>query len=62
MPSFLSLQYPNGRTHDMESADELQPGQAFELFGHQWKVVGWAGRAGSRDAGATPRLLCLQTH
>jgi hypothetical protein len=40
VPSLLSLQYPNGRTHDVEWPEDLKPGQEFEMYGHQWKVVG----------------------
>ncbi len=39
----LSLQYPNGRSHSVEWADEttkLAPGTEFELYGRRWRVIG----------------------
>jgi hypothetical protein len=38
--TLLSLQYPNGRTHEIESEKDLKPGEEFEMYGRQWKVVG----------------------
>ena len=40
MPSLLSLHYPNGRSHDTEFPEDLKPGEEFEMYGRQWKVVG----------------------
>jgi hypothetical protein len=59
--SLLSLQYPNGRTHEMESAQEMRPGQEFELYGHHWMVVGRVGRARGRQTAEQLRLLCRQS-
>ena len=59
--SLLSLQYPNGRTHELESAEEKTPGQEFDLYGHRWKVVGDVRRTGSKYGPKKPRLLCRQS-
>jgi hypothetical protein len=61
MTSLLSLQYPNGRTHETESVQEMRPGQEFELYGHRWKVVGRVGRARGRHTAQQLRLLCRQS-
>ena len=48
--SLLSLEYPNGgRTHELESDEEMKPGQEFDLYGHRWKVVGAVRERGSRN-------------
>lgn len=64
MSTLVSLQYPNGRTHDAEVPENLTAGARFELFGRHWEVVGNVPtRYGSRYAGrptSNPRLLCRQ--
>ena len=59
--SLLSLEYPNGRTHEFESTEEMKPGEEFDLYGHRWKVVGSVRRTGSRHGPLKQlRLLCRQ--
>ena len=62
MPTLISLEYPNGRTHLAEVPEDLKPGAEFELFGRRWRAVGpvparYAYRYVKR---AQPRLLCRQ--
>lgn len=61
MSSLLSLQYPNGRTHELESVEEKRPGEEFDLYGHRWKVVGDVRRTGGKYGLKQPRLLCRQS-
>jgi hypothetical protein len=66
MSSALCLEYPNGRTHRVEVAEEITPGQEISLYGHRWKVVGRVPRTpGTRilaDSEPTARpFLCRQT-
>jgi hypothetical protein len=37
----ISLQYPNGRTHEetIERDAPLEPGDEFELYGHRWRAI-----------------------
>jgi len=60
VPTLISLQYPNGRIHELESPQDLKPGQEFEMYGHQWKVVGVSRPAGSYRYGrrGERRFLC----
>jgi hypothetical protein len=58
VPSLLSLQYPNGRIHEMESSEVLKFGQEFTMYGRRWKVVGPLGRSAGRYAARERRLLC----
>jgi hypothetical protein len=63
VPTLLSLQYPNGRTHDIETPEDLKPGQEFEMYGRQWKVVGVSLPPRSVRYGGQRverRLLCRQ--
>ena len=60
MSSLLSLQYPNGRTHELESVEEKRPGEEFDLYGHRWKVVGAVRERGGRNTVKKLRLLCRQ--
>ena len=60
MSSLLALQYPNGRTHELESAEEKKHGEEFDLYGHRWKVVGTTPQRGSRYSLKHLRLLCRQ--
>jgi hypothetical protein len=57
VPSLLSLQYPNGRIHELESPEILKSGQEFTMYGRRWKVVGRLGKSG-RYATREHRLLC----
>jgi hypothetical protein len=59
--SLLALEYPNGRIHELESAEHRHPGEEFDLYGHRWKVVGNVRPTGSRYALGRPRLLCRQS-
>ena len=63
--SSLYLEYPNGRTHQVQVDEELVSGQEFDLYGHRWKVIGsvrvprgtrqpWLAEAAGRP------LLCRQ--
>jgi hypothetical protein len=61
VPSLLALEYPNGRIHELESAEQRRPGEEFDLYGHRWKVIGDVRRAGSRYRLKQPRLLCRQS-
>ena len=64
MTKLLSLQYPNGRTHDLTHAQDVKPGEEFELYGHRWTVVGRAGRAGRYarvERSGEERLVCRQS-
>jgi hypothetical protein len=56
----LSLQYPNGRNHEVSLDQILEPGQEFELYGRRWVVVGPVpGRSNYRQPPRfEPRLLC----
>jgi hypothetical protein len=42
MESLVALVYPNGQTHEttVTTADELEVGAGFDLYGRHWKVVG----------------------
>jgi hypothetical protein len=40
--ALLALRYPNGRTHEVELATELEAGDEFDLYGRRWRVVGRA--------------------
>ena len=64
MSTLVSLQYPNGRTHEAEIPEDLKAGARFELFGRRWQVIGNVPtRYGSRYATRpkpNPRLLCCQ--
>jgi hypothetical protein len=60
--SLLALEYPNGRTHELESAEEMKHGDEFDLYGHRWKVVGSVRRTGSRYGLRHLRLLCRQSN
>ncbi len=61
MPSLLALEYPNGRIHELESAEQMRLGEEFDLYGHRWKVVGDVRRAGRRYGLNQTRLLCRQS-
>src|SRR5690348_12000605 len=61
VPSLLALEYPNGRIHELESAEQRRLGEEFDLYGRRWKVVGNVRRAGSRYRLKQPRLLCRQS-
>ena len=61
MSSLLTLEYPNGRVHELESAAEMRLGEEFDLYGHRWKVVGDVRRTGSKYGPKKPRLLCRQS-
>jgi hypothetical protein len=50
----LSLQYPNGRKHEVALDQVLEPGQEFELYGRRWVVVGPV--PGPRNVRQPPRL------
>ena len=56
----LSLQYPNGRNHEVSLDQILEPGHEFELYGRRWVVVGPApSRSNYRQPPKfEPRLLC----
>jgi hypothetical protein len=58
----LSLEYPNGRTAQVELDDDVKPGQEFDMYGRRWKVVGRAARAKGRygNFAGEPPLLCRQ--
>jgi hypothetical protein len=45
----VSLEYPNGRTHEtvISAGDDFGPGFEFELYGRLWRAVG---RGASRTA------------
>ncbi len=63
MTKLLSLQYPNGRTHELTHAHDVKPGEEFELYGHRWTVVGRIGRAGRYarvERSGEERLVCRQ--
>jgi len=63
MPTLVSLEYPNGRTHLAEvSEDDLTPGAEFELYGRRWRAVGPVpSRYAPRfTAPAERRVLCRQ--
>ena len=58
--SLVSLEYPNGRTHDamILGQAELQPGQEFDLHGRRWRAV--ERRVRRRPLpGDTLRLTCI---
>jgi hypothetical protein len=62
MPTLVSLEYPNGRTHLTEVPEELRPGAEFDLYGRRWRAVY---RTPSQTANRyakppQPRLLCRQ--
>ena len=61
MSSLLTLEYPNGRIHELESVEEKRLGEEFDLYGHRWKVVGDVRRTGSKYGAKQPRLLCRQS-
>jgi hypothetical protein len=64
MTKLLSLQYPNGRTHELTHAQDVKPGEEFELYGHRWTVVGRLGRGGRYgrfDRNGDERLVCRQS-
>lgn len=64
MGSLLSLEFPNGRVQEIESGEDLKPGQEFEMYGRQWKVVGVALPPRSLRYGGQRvqrRLLCRQS-
>jgi hypothetical protein len=56
--SLVSLEYPNGRTHNASIFGEaiLQPGQVFELHGRRWRAINPAKKR--RSAGEPARILC----
>jgi hypothetical protein len=59
MPTFLTLEYPNGRSHDLELGEEVKPGEEIDLYGRRWKVIGPVPRdRGRRSSLASKRLLC----
>ena len=60
MTKLLSLVYPNGRTHELTHAQDVKPGEEFDLYGHRWTVVGRLGRGGRyRDSIATATSVSL---
>lgn len=61
VPSLLALEYPNGRIHELESAERRRPGEEFDLYGHRWTVIGNVRRTGSRYGLKQHRLLCRQS-
>jgi hypothetical protein len=61
MSSLLTLEYPNGRIHELESVEEKRLGEEFDLYGHRWKVVGDVRRTGGKYGLKQPRLLCRQS-
>jgi hypothetical protein len=64
MATLLSLQYPNGRTHELTHTTDVKPGEQFDLYGHRWTVVGRSdhGRRYARvGRPGEERLLCRQS-
>jgi hypothetical protein len=64
MTKLLSLEYPNGRTHEFTHAQDVKAGEEFELFGHRWTAVGKPGRGGRYarvDRNGDERLVCRQS-
>ena len=62
VPTLLSLEYPNGRTHLTEVAEELKPGAEFDLYGRRWKAVHRIPPRGRSQYAKLPepKLLCRQ--
>jgi hypothetical protein len=59
MPTFLTLEYPNGRSHDLELGEDVEPGHEIDLYGRRWKVIGPVPLPrGKRWSAGTKRLLC----
>jgi hypothetical protein len=61
MESLISLEYPNGRTHQatFTSPSALQPGGEFVLYGRRWRAIG---HVPERRLSPEPsRLLCRST-
>jgi hypothetical protein len=59
MPTFLTLEYPNGRNHDLELREDVKPGQEIDLYGRRWKVIGPVPLAvGKPWSLVNRRLLC----
>ena len=56
--SLISLEYPNGRTHDATLLGEalLEPGQEFDLHGRRWRAV--EPRRRRRPPVEPVRILC----
>lgn len=64
MESLVSLQYPNGRTHQasLTTPRELKPGDRFELYGRHWQAIESKLRDGRRVLSTkkdAARLLCV---
>ena len=63
MATLVSLEYPNGRTHEAEvPEDDLKPGAEFELYGRRWRAI-YRTPPLPDNRYATPpqpRLLCRQ--
>jgi hypothetical protein len=55
----LLLEYPNGRTHELDLEDEqrFNHGDEFELYGRRWRVIA---RRTTRNApnGVAPIVVC----
>ncbi|HEY2778627.1 MAG TPA: hypothetical protein VGI77_12070 [Gaiellaceae bacterium] len=55
----LSLTYPNGRTHEVDSdvAQRFDLGDEFDLYGRRWLVVSTETAGGTRYGRRTPGLI-----
>jgi hypothetical protein len=62
MPTLVSLEYPNGRTHEAEVSEDLKLGAEFELFGRRWRAIYRTPPAPANRFATPPqpRLLCRQ--
>lgn len=58
----LALEYPNGQIYEVESPDDLEVDQVFEMYGRRWRVIGPSMQDGSDRYGkrAGSRLVCQQ--
>lgn len=58
----LLLEYPNGRTHKVELAEELplDVGDRFDLYGRSWRVVA-PDRPRGRASAGEPTVICRPT-
>jgi hypothetical protein len=61
MSCLVSLEYPNGRTHELtlENPITLEPGYQFDLYGRRWIVVGRMGSVRTNRLREV-RMLCRQ--
>lgn len=60
--SLISLQYPNGRVHEvtLTTPAEVRPGYQFDLYGRRWNAVGLL-RLPRGCARESQRMLCRST-